>query len=77
MGNVIINHADDVPRSSRSRRRPYALLAAAILKRGILENDQRFLESDWADMLRELAGSCDCSLTQDPKQHINPRGGAQ
>lgn len=33
---------------------PYANLAAAILETGARCNDTRFLESDWADVLREL-----------------------
>lgn len=33
---------------------PYASLAAAILESGVKCNDTRFLESDWADVLREL-----------------------
>ena len=55
----------DMTRFSRHLRRPYAVLAAAILKHGILENDQRFLQSDWAQSLRELAGSCDYNPAQD------------
>lgn len=33
---------------------PFANLAAAILESGIAANDKRFLESDWADTLREI-----------------------
>lgn len=33
---------------------PYVNLAAAILDSGVKCNDTRFLESDWADTLREL-----------------------
>ncbi len=74
MGNAIINHADDsIKVSGRQARRPYALLAAAILKRGVLENDQTFLESDWAESLRMLATSCDYSLQQDPVTRVAPR----
>lgn len=36
---------------------PYTKLAAAILESGVKCNDTRFLESDWADLLREI-----CSL---------------
>lgn len=36
---------------------PYANLAAAILEAGARCNDTRFLESDWAETLREI-----CSL---------------
>ena len=33
---------------------PYANLAAAILDSGVRCNDTTFLESDWADILREM-----------------------
>ena len=33
---------------------PYANLAAAILDSGVRCNDTAFLESDWADILREI-----------------------
>lgn len=33
---------------------PYANLAAAILDSGVRCNDTAFLESDWADILREM-----------------------
>ena len=33
---------------------PYANLAAAIIRSGELQNDKRFLESDWCDTLKEL-----------------------
>lgn len=33
---------------------PYANLAAAILSSGVRCNDTTFLESDWADVLREI-----------------------
>ena len=33
---------------------PYANLAAAILESGARCNDTRFLESDWAETLREV-----------------------
>ena len=33
---------------------PYAKLAAAILDSGVRCNDTTFLESDWADILREM-----------------------
>ena len=33
---------------------PYANLAAAILDSGVRCNDTTFLESDWADILREI-----------------------
>ena len=33
---------------------PYANLAAAILGSGVKCNDTTFLESDWADILREM-----------------------
>lgn len=36
---------------------PYANLAAAILESGARCNDARFLDSDWAETLREI-----CSL---------------
>ena len=36
---------------------PYANLAAAILESGARYNDTRFLESDWAEILRDM-----CSL---------------
>lgn len=36
---------------------PYANLAAAVLESGVRHNDTRFLESDWADLLRDM-----CSL---------------
>ncbi len=36
---------------------PYANLAAAILDSGVRCNDTTFLESDWADILRDI-----CSL---------------
>lgn len=43
------------PVSNRSHyHNPYANLAAAILETGVRCNDTRFLESDWADLLREL-----------------------
>lgn len=32
----------------------YANLAAAILKQGVRENDVSFLNSEWADTLREM-----------------------
>ena len=46
-----------VPNSKAQYHDPYANLAAAILDSGIKCNDTRFLESDWADILRDL-----CSL---------------
>ena len=33
---------------------PYANLAAAILESGARHNDTRFLESDWAETLRDM-----------------------
>ena len=33
---------------------PYANLAAAILESGVKCNDTRFLESDWADVLKGI-----------------------
>ena len=33
---------------------PLANLAAAILESGVHANDRRFLESEWADTLREI-----------------------
>ena len=36
---------------------PYANLAAAILESGARHNDTRFLESNWAELLRDM-----CSL---------------
>ena len=33
---------------------PYANLAAAILESGVKCNDTRFLESDWADVLKSI-----------------------
>ena len=41
--------------SNRTRyHNPYANLAAAILDSGKRCNDTAFLESDWADILREM-----------------------
>ena len=41
--------------NSRTRYHdPYANLAAAILDSGVRYNDTAFLESDWADILREM-----------------------
>lgn len=33
---------------------PYANLAAAILESGARHNDTRFLESNWAELLRDM-----------------------
>lgn len=38
----------------KSYHDPYANLAAAILDSGVRCNDTTFLESDWADILREI-----------------------
>ena len=38
----------------KSYHDPYANLAAAILDSGARCNDTAFLESDWADILREI-----------------------
>ena len=43
------------PTSNRTQYHdPYANLAAAILDSGVRCNDTTFLESDWADILREM-----------------------
>ena len=43
------------PASNRTQYHdPYANLAAAILDSGVRCNDTTFLESDWADILREM-----------------------
>lgn len=46
-----------VPNSRVQYHDPYANLAAAILESGTKCNDTRFLESEWADILRDM-----CSL---------------
>lgn len=46
-----------VPNSKAKYHDPYANLAAAILESGTKCNDTRFLESEWACLLRDM-----CSL---------------
>lgn len=43
-----------VQNSKARYHEPYSNLAAAILESGIRCNDTLFLESDWADTLREI-----------------------
>lgn len=43
-----------VANSRKQYHDPYANLAAAILDSGVRCNDTTFLESDWADILREM-----------------------
>ena len=43
-----------VVNSRKQYHDPYANLAAAILDSGVRCNDTTFLESDWADILREM-----------------------
>ena len=38
----------------KNYKSPYANLADAIIKSGEMENDKRFLESDWCELLKEL-----------------------
>ena len=46
--------------SRKAYHDPYANLAAAILESGARHNDTRFLESNWAELLRDM-----CSLDDD------------
>lgn len=55
--------------NSRPYHDPYANLAAAILDSGVKCNDTRFLESDWADTLREI-----CSLDDKMYGSRNAKG---
>ena len=43
-----------IANSRKQYHDPYANLAAAILDSGVRCNDTTFLESDWADILREM-----------------------
>lgn len=43
-----------VANSRTQYHNPYANLAAAVLDSGVRCNDTTFLESDWADILKEM-----------------------
>ena len=49
----------------KAYKSPYANLADAIIKSGKMDNDKKFLESDWCELLKEL-----CRL--DDEMNVGP-----